>query len=771
VSIQLLPQSAAKSTASTANKVFQLRRKPRLRSLLTLLFLLQTIVPVALVGYLSFRNGQRAVNDLATQLQTEVSDRVEQHLSTYFGAPRQVNRLNQSAIQLGLLDPNQPTTTGRYFWQQMKVFPDISYINYVGKTGQLVGVGRELDGKLYLELSDSDRPNQYTVYRLNDKGDRQNSLRSATTSPLQEIHYATVAATGKPSWTKLYQADGDTPGNFSISCGIPIYTPDKVLAGVVGVDLFLPQVSQFLRALTISGKRNAQGTASFGRVVVVKQDGSILASSSDDMPFVRSNGQIQPLNVLNSSDETTRATAQQVVDRLGGLNAVTTAQQFEFRHGGERQFVQVMPWTDPWGLKLLLMVTLPESAFMEQINANTQSTVLLCLASLAGAIALGILTARWLSRPMTLLSQASEQLALTFGQAKSIAPHPQSLTPATVPPLNPQPVRELDTLASAFNSMAAQLQQSFADLEAQNADLQRTQTALAAAKEQLEAVINAVPGPISWVDAGGVYIGVNRHFAENWQLSQEAFIGKEVGFLQGSTQLADFTRQFLENPEQSASQVIALHIDDQLRYYLIAAQKYQQGQAAVSVGIDITDREIAKEALRIAEENYRSIFENALEGIFQSSPEGHFINVNPALARIYGYGSPVEMIESITNIGEQLYVDPEKRTELKELLEEQGAIKGFEYRCYCKDGSIIWVQIDARAVKDKSGNLLYYEGIVQDITERKRREDELRKQLEELKIEIDQKKREKEVALLTESSYFQEVQQEMAEVNLDEFWS
>jgi PAS domain S-box-containing protein len=217
--------------------------------------------------------------------------------------------------------------------------------------------------------------------------------------------------------------------------------------------------------------------------------------------------------------------------------------------------------------------------------------------------------------------------------------------------------------------------------------------------------------------------------------------------------------------------VIDFEVNREERHYLIAAQKYQQGSATVSVGIDVTERKRAEEALRIAEEKYRSIFENALEGIFQSSPEGRFINVNPALAKIYGYDSPAEMIRSITNIGEQLYVDPEKRTEFEELLERQRAIKDFEYRSYRKDNSIIWTQIDVRVVKDSGGQILYYEGMVQDITERKHREDELRRQLEKFKIEIDQQKRKKEVAMLTESSYFQEVQQEMAEVSLDEFWS
>ncbi|MGK7885909.1 MAG: PAS domain S-box protein [Crocosphaera sp.] len=181
--------------------------------------------------------------------------------------------------------------------------------------------------------------------------------------------------------------------------------------------------------------------------------------------------------------------------------------------------------------------------------------------------------------------------------------------------------------------------------------------------------------------------------------------------------------------------------------------------------------EARNEKLRITEENYRSIFENALEGIFQSSPEGRYISVNPALAEIYGYDSPQEVIEQITNIGQQIFVDSEKRAEFKKLLAQYDAIKDFEYRCYCKDGSIIWTEIDARVVKDNQGNVMYYEGIVQDITERKRREEELRQQLENLQIEIDESKRQKEVEQLTQSAYFKEVQQEIEEIDLDEFWN
>ncbi|MFQ3615241.1 MAG: PAS domain S-box protein [Cyanobacteriota bacterium] len=175
---------------------------------------------------------------------------------------------------------------------------------------------------------------------------------------------------------------------------------------------------------------------------------------------------------------------------------------------------------------------------------------------------------------------------------------------------------------------------------------------------------------------------------------------------------------------------------------------------------NITERKRQEEALRIAEENYRSIFENALEGIFQSTPEGRLITINPAMARIYGYDSPAEMIASITDIGEQMYVNPAMRLEVKALLAEQGVLKGFEFRSYRKDGSIIWTAMDARAVYDNSGTLLYYEGIVQDVTERKQKEEELKRQLEQLEIQIDQSRRAQEVAEIIQTDYFQKILEE-----------
>ncbi|MEG4802492.1 PAS domain S-box protein [Microcoleus sp. ARI1-B5] len=134
---------------------------------------------------------------------------------------------------------------------------------------------------------------------------------------------------------------------------------------------------------------------------------------------------------------------------------------------------------------------------------------------------------------------------------------------------------------------------------------------------------------------------------------------------------------------------------------------------------DITERKQAEAALVQAEEKYRRIFENALEGIFQTAPDGMLISANPALAQIYGYDSAEELMASVNDIQRQLYVQPNRRQEFFALMEQYGTVSEFESEVYRKDGSIIWISEDARTVFDASGEVLYYQGFAEDITLRR----------------------------------------------------
>jgi len=136
--------------------------------------------------------------------------------------------------------------------------------------------------------------------------------------------------------------------------------------------------------------------------------------------------------------------------------------------------------------------------------------------------------------------------------------------------------------------------------------------------------------------------------------------------------------------------------------------------------------ESAYQQLEVAEAKYRSIFENAGEGIFQSTPDGRYITANPALARIYGCDSPEEVTAKFTDIERQLYVDPDRRNEFLRSIEESNTVSDFESKIYRCDGSIVWISEKARAVRDSSGSLLYYEGLMEDITQRKQAQESQR---------------------------------------------
>jgi diguanylate cyclase (GGDEF)-like protein/PAS domain S-box-containing protein len=146
-----------------------------------------------------------------------------------------------------------------------------------------------------------------------------------------------------------------------------------------------------------------------------------------------------------------------------------------------------------------------------------------------------------------------------------------------------------------------------------------------------------------------------------------------------------------------------------------------QGKPIALEGLvqDITERKSAEQALREAERRYHGLFDNAIEGIFRTTVEGHYLDANPALAHIYGFDSPEELMRSLSDIGTQLYVDKSRRDEFMHIMKARGSITGFESQVYRKNGDIIWISENARAIFAEDGSPIGYEGTVEDITERR----------------------------------------------------
>lgn len=596
-------------------------KKFRLRTTLVMPFVVQIVTAVGLVGYLSFRSGQQAVNTLATQVRNELTARIGAELGKYLDSPHNYNRLNTEALARGELNLSA-SVNAQQFRTQVEISPFI-YSSYCGDSqGQYLGAYRlsnQGSSTIAMSVSNTSTKQNFHFYGMNQKGERLKLLQKLNPyDPRKRPWWKSAIDTNGPIWSEVYLDFAS--GLPTITASTPIYDLSNNLVGVCATDVvLLKDLRKFLATLSI-GKN--------GQAFVIDRAGRMLSSSTKEPLTVGSGKNLKLIRAKDSEEPLVKETVNYLKKEFNSFDKIQSSHSLDYKLNGKRKFVQVLPLNDNRGIDWLIVVVVPESDFMEQIDANNRNTILLCSAALTLAIAIGILTSRWVTQPILRVSRASDELAKGDLNQQ----------------VSESPIVEIDTLANSFNSMAGQLKDSFTSLEQKN------------------------------------------------------------------------------------------------------------------------------EKLRIAEENFRSIFENALEGIFQSSPEGRFISINPALAKIYGYDSPDDAIKSITNISEQLYVDPPKRAEFKEIIEKHDKVKNFEVRCYCKDGTIVWTEIDARIVKDNNGKVLYCEGIVQDITERKNLEDELRRQLKELKVEIDHKKREQEVATLTESSYFQEVQQEMAEVDLDEFW-
>jgi len=152
----------------------------------------------------------------------------------------------------------------------------------------------------------------------------------------------------------------------------------------------------------------------------------------------------------------------------------------------------------------------------------------------------------------------------------------------------------------------------------------------------------------------------------------------------------------------------------------------------------VRELEEAKAKIEDSEKKYRDIFENTMEGIFQITPTGKYITVNPALARIFGYDSPQEMIDATSDIGQQQYVNPEDLISLQELCEKQDFVEGFETQVYTRDRKKVWISLNTRVVRDLHGHILYYEGTADNISARKQAEEQLKLSLEKLRRTLTQ---------------------------------
>ncbi|MFE4106718.1 hybrid sensor histidine kinase/response regulator [Almyronema epifaneia] len=434
--------------------VFRPAKQLPLQVVLIIPFWLQIFAAVGLTGYFSLRNGQKAVEDLAAQLEAEVGARVDQHLNSYLEIPVQMTQVNLDAIARGWLNLNDTQAASYHFWQQIQIF-DVSYVGYGLETGAFAGAGIWDDlGNIMVDEIDPAVSDDIVTYNTDEQGNRTDIEVQEAYDFRSEVWYEKTVDLQQANWSEPFVWE-DEPEVISVSFNAPLYTEAGEFIGVIGTDHILSSISDFLSSIQLSPA---------AKVFILEPNGLLIASSSGDQPYILVEGRAERRSALDSQDLLISASAHYLKDQFQDFDQIQTAHQLQFELDGKRQFVQVAPWQDDFGLDWLVVVAVPESDFMAQIHQNTRTTIWLCLGSLVIAAGLGVLTARWIARPILQLREASQ--AIAHGNL------PLAAIPTLAPEAATSRIHELQDLAQAFRQMAAQLRNSFSALEQTNVALE-----------------------------------------------------------------------------------------------------------------------------------------------------------------------------------------------------------------------------------------------------------------------------------------------------------
>jgi signal transduction histidine kinase/CheY-like chemotaxis protein len=435
-----------------------------LRTVLIVPFILQIVGAVGLVGYLSFKNGQKAVNEVADQLLNEITARVDQNLRNYLTLPHKVNQNNAILLHLGQLNLKDLPGLERYFWQQLQVFNELTFVGLGLENKNNLGAERFDDGTLTIRVSTQASHHIFQTFATDAAGNRQTLIKSIPFDPRTRPWYKAAVAKKGSVWSDIYP---NTAGITSyLGASMPFYDSNDRLLGVLLTNINLSQIGNFLENLKI-GKS--------GQIFIVDKSGMLVATSTGEKPFrtLQKAYGAEQVAATAAQNPLTQKTAQYLANRNLLQNLGTSRQSFEVEIDDQQQFIQIQSFRDEFGLDWAIVVVVPKSDFMAQINANTRLTIALCFAALLITTVVGILTARWVVRPILNLNISAK--AIAQGEWEIVGTNGSA-------PLQYR-TDEVGELAQSFNIMAERLQESFATLEQRVAE--RT-TELADSNQQLE---------------------------------------------------------------------------------------------------------------------------------------------------------------------------------------------------------------------------------------------------------------------------------------------
>lgn len=477
------------------NQVCQRCRRPSLRVVLIVPFVVQIVVVVGITGYLYFYNSQQVVDSLVQDLLGEINAQVQGKLENYLSVPHTVNRINADILSQELIDLGDLSAVESYLLDRRRQFDDLIFMAVALQDGNYLGIGDREEEGLTLGVLDRRIGSETRLWHITPRGDRLQELEPLLDfDPRQRSWYRVALGAGGSFWAEPFFAY-DT-GELLLSASERIYDQEGNFVGVVTATLSLEQISNFLSELTI-GKT--------GQAFIVDRQGQLIASSMESRVEA---SDTERLEAIASSDPMTREVARYIESELGEFSTIRHSSTLTPRINNQVLSVQVHPFQDSSGLDWRVIIVVPRSDFTQVMLDNNRTIVLLCGLALVIAIAIGIRTTRWLVAPVSQLVRAAT--ALSQGDWSQ--------------EVDTQRTDEIGVLAQAFDEMRSQLKQAQKDLEQKIAE--RTQ-ALQESEEKFSKAFRLSPEPLAIVAyESGQILDVNDSFLTLSGYIREEVIGK-----------------------------------------------------------------------------------------------------------------------------------------------------------------------------------------------------------------------------------------------------
>jgi signal transduction histidine kinase len=434
-----------------------------LKSIILVPFVGLTFLAVGLVWFVSFRNSQEAVHDVARQLRNEINRRIEEHLDGFMALPRRINETNAEAISGGLVDPDDQWGLSLRFMDQIRVFDSVTSINFGNTEGGLANAGREgAAGSLYVILTEGFRSGEFRKYSYAG-GDAPGDLIAGVPGfdSRTRSWYVDALSAGADTWSQVHVLF--TGQDLEITASRPVFDAGGKLLGVTAVNLFLSHLGDFLSGLDAG--RNGQS-------FIVDEAGFLVASSSGEEPFRRSeSGEWERIRAADSVVAMTKGAAASVEKIRETPGSTGSPLQFEFLLGEERHLGQVTPFGMDHGLDWFIFTVIPESYFMSTIREGNRTATIMMLLTLALVSAASLVITRKIVSPISILNSSARQIA--EGDLERAVDSRSRIW-------------EIGELSGSFAHMAEMLRVMISDLKMEIEERQRAEGELAVLNRKLQ---------------------------------------------------------------------------------------------------------------------------------------------------------------------------------------------------------------------------------------------------------------------------------------------